>query len=179
MRSGLLRFLRAAASASIVALAACATAPDLRVDQDPSVDLGSFKTFAFFEPVAASGARYTSTLDQRLQHATREQLERHGYVYRDLDPDLLVNVRLNVADRIDLRSAPRAYGYGGWAGASNRETVHYRQGTLAIDLVDAKRHALVWQGVAEGRLGDKAAEDPQRAVDSAVGAIFARFDRGS
>ena len=65
-------------------------------------------------------------------------------------------------EKTEIRSSPnmsagygyygyRAGMYGAWSGYPyDVETTNYRQGTLTIDVVDAGRKALVWQGVAEG-----------------------------
>lgn len=164
-------------AALIVLAAGCASKPDVRHDQDPAVDLNSYKTFAFFEQAPVDKARYTTLLGARLKRATREQLERQDYVYSEANPDLRVNLRLVVLEKQEIRSSPSGrafYGYRGWSNDAI-ETVDYRQGTLAVDLVDARRNALVWHGVAEGRLDSKAMEQPGPAIEAAVGEIFAHF----
>jgi Domain of unknown function (DUF4136) len=162
------------ATLAFVALAAgCASKPDVRHDQASGTDFGAYKTFAFYESGSAS---YASLLEQRLRQATRAELERQRYVYDERNPDLRVNYALHVIDKQELQSMPSAgrFGYRGWYGTS-LQTVEYRQGTLAIDLVDARRDALVWRAVAEGRLDSKAIEQPGPAIDVAVGELFARF----
>ena len=160
----------------VSALAACASKPDVRHDKDPAADLAAYRTFAFFDPLATDRARYSTILSSRLKQATREQLERQHYVYSEASPDLRVNLFVNVVERQELRATPAGrgfYGYRGWA--TSLDTVEYRHGTLAIDLVDTRRIALVWQGVAEGRLDPKLANDPGPGVDAVVQQIFAGF----
>jgi Domain of unknown function (DUF4136) len=160
----------------IAALAACASKPDVRHDQDPTADLTAYKTFGFYDPLATDRARYSTILSSRLKQATRERLERQHYVYSETSPDLRVNLFVNVVERQELHATPVGrgfYGYRGWA--TSLDTVEYRQGTLAIDLVDVRRNALVWQGVAEGRLDPKLANDPGPGVDAVVQQIFAGF----
>ena len=53
--------------------------------------------------------------------------------------------------------------------------MHYQEGTLSIDLVDAAKKSLVWQGVAQGRIDKKKAENPGPAIDTVVADIFAKF----
>jgi len=66
--------------------------------------------------------------------------------------------------------------YGAWTGYPyDIETTNYRQGTLVIDVVDAARKALVWQGVAEGRITQQVRDNPASAVDAAVAQILASF----
>jgi hypothetical protein len=168
----------ALALAALLALSAgCAHRPDVRHDQDPSADLRSYKTFAFYEHASSEPSSYAALLGQRLQQATRAELERQHYVYSERSPDLRVALRLVVQNKQELRSAPGTrglHGYRGWA-SNDLETVDYRQGSLVIDLVDTRRNALVWHGVAEGRLDAKAIEQPGPAIDAAVGEVFKRF----
>lgn len=166
----------ALAAAAAMLAGGCATRPDVRHDRDPAVDLRSYKTFAFLEPSVPEPPAYTSLLDARLRQATRVQLEQQHYVYSEADPDLRVAVQAHVVERQELRSTPGARGFHGYRGWSNTiETVDYRQGSLRIDLVDARRKALVWRGVAEGRLDAKAISQPGLSVDATVAEIFAGF----
>jgi len=162
------------ALACSAALAACAHQPQVYVDQDPAARLQDYHSFAFYGRGAGTG--YETLLGARLATATRERLERLGYVYSEHDPDLRVNLMLRVAEKQDLRSSPSAgpLGYRAWSGYSH-EVVNYRQGTLRIDLVDAHRRALVWQGIARDRLDAGATRDPGGAIDTAVDDIFERF----
>jgi uncharacterized protein DUF4136 len=53
--------------------------------------------------------------------------------------------------------------------------VSYKQGTLAIDLIDANRNTLVWQGIAQGRLDAKRMQNATSTIDKVVGEIFTKF----
>jgi Domain of unknown function (DUF4136) len=163
-----------AALLSVVALAAgCASKADVRTDQEPGSDLTAYRTFAFYESASPS---YLSLAEKRLRAAAREQLERQHYTYDERNPDLRVNYALFLVDKQELRSTPSAgrVGYRAWA-SSSVESVEYRQGTLAIGLVDARRNALVWRAVAEGRIDEQAMQQPGPAIDAVVGEMFTRF----
>jgi hypothetical protein len=168
-------------------LGGCASGPSIRVDQDPAANLTTYKTFGFFTPLATDQAGYSTLLTARLKDSTRRELERRGYAYEESSPELRVNFNVNVAEKTEVRSSPSmsvGYGYygyrGGMYGAWNGypydvETTNYKQGTLTIDVVDAARKSLVWQGVAEGRISKKVMENPAPAIDAAVTQIFANF----
>lgn len=178
-RKSFLQALAATAAATTAAtlaaaLAGCTSAPQVRVDQDPGVDLKAYRTFAFHPQTTTALAGYSSLVDQRLKAATRSQMERRGYTYSEQAPQLLVNVVLRVADKQEIHGTPGRFGYRGFGGGS-LDTEHYKAGTLRIDVVDAGRRALAWQGVAEGRLGDDALQSPGPAVDKAVAEVFARW----
>jgi Domain of unknown function (DUF4136) len=169
----------ALAALALVALAAgCTTRPDVRHDHDPAADFKAYKTFAFAD--SAGSNAYTSLLDARLRQATRLEMEQLDYVFSERNPDLRVHLLVQVAERQELRAAPGGrglYGYRGWSGGI--DTVDYRQGTLRIDLVDVRRHALVWKGVAEGRLPSEAVKSPGTAIDAVVHEVFAGFPGGT
>jgi hypothetical protein len=59
--------------------------------------------------------------------------------------------------------------------ADNVETVQYKVGTANIDIVDAGRNQLIWEGVVEGRLTREVMENPQPAIESVVAELFSRY----
>jgi hypothetical protein len=165
---------------AFAAVAGCATRPAVVVDRDPTADFGAYTTFAFFERADTDRSRYSTLVTQHLKAATRAELARLGYVYDERAPDLRVNFVLNVQERQELRTSPTSLGFVGprpylaWGGY-DLETVSYKAGTLRIDLVDAGRNALVWQGVAEGRVQSTALENPSEAIGRVVAEIFSGF----
>ena len=103
------------------------------------------------------------------------------------DPDLLINFFSNVRDVSDVRSSPQVaigYGYYGYRYGLYRAwpmygqdvtTVHYKVGTANIDIVDAERMQLIWEGVAEGRISGEDMKNSQVAIDAVVTELFLRF----
>lgn len=176
-----------AAIAAAASLTACSSGPEIRADADPTVNLSSYKTFGFFEKVSTDKTAYTTLVSTRLKEATRAELTKRGYTYTDTNPQLLANFNINVENRQDVQSTPgvgvgygyygyRAGMYGVWGGYPQEiQTVHYQVGTLAIDLVDATKKQLVWQGTAQGKINKKAIENPGPAIDTVVGEIFAKY----
>lgn len=176
----ILSLVRAVACCVLLVATGCATGPTIRVDMDPSVSLGSYKTFAFFDPVATDNSKYASLASTWLKRSTRAELERLGFVYNESEPDLLVNFFLKIVDKREIRTTSgyygyRSYRYGTWSNYPYVDTYDYRDGTLSVDLVDAKRKQLVWQGVAEGEVRDSSLKDPGPALDKVVTQIFSNF----
>jgi hypothetical protein len=156
--------------------AGCASKPQVRVDKAPAANLSSYRTFSFYERLSTDKPSYTSIMSARLKQATRDELERRGYVYSERDSDLKVNFNLRVADRQEVRSYPTNGGvFLRRAGFTDVDVIQYRQGTVSVDLVDHHSQALIWQGVADGRLDDKIMEDPGKAIDMVVRQIFVGF----
>jgi hypothetical protein len=169
---------RIAALFCVAALAGCATAPDTRVQSAPGVDLHEYKTFAFYERAAPGQTTYATIMGKRIRQATREQMQRLGYQYDESSPDLRVNIAVQVRNRQELRSTPQAGAYPFRAlRPASVESVEYREGFLAIDLVDTRRNAAVWRGVAHDRLSQKQIDDAGATIDTVVRELFARFPK--
>jgi type IV pilus biogenesis protein CpaD/CtpE len=180
VRSSILAVLSAVLLVLLMGLlGGCASRPDIRTDKEPGADLRAYRTFAFMAP-AADGRTppYTSLVAARFRQAAKQELEHHGLVYDEHAPDLRVNLVLIVADRQEIRATPaaRPHAYRPWAGGL--ETANYRLGTLAIDLVDTSRNALVWRGVAEGHIEPETMKFPGPAIDAIVGDVLVRFPDG-
>jgi hypothetical protein len=170
---------------ALVALAGCASAPETHADYDKTVDFAQYRSFAFFDKVGTDEADYESLTTRHLKASTRRELEARGYRYSESEPDLLVNFNASVTQQTRVRSAPMGfyggyYGYGypgyyGYWGGYEPYIYQYDEGTLKIDIVDARRKQLVWEGVTVGRITDKARNDRSAALDLAVRDIFTRF----
>lgn len=120
-----------------LAAAGCASKPQVRVDKAPAANLSSYRTFSFYERLSTDKPSYTSIMSARLKQATRDELERRGYVYSERDSDLKVNFNLRVADRQEVRSYPTNGGvFLRRAGLSEVDVIQYRQGTVSVDLID-------------------------------------------
>ncbi|HEY4051177.1 MAG TPA: DUF4136 domain-containing protein [Acidobacteriaceae bacterium] len=68
-------------------------------------------------------------------------------------------------------------GGGGFGDATITEQ-DYEEGTLVIDMYDAKTKQLLWRGSAEGTLSDKAGKNEQK-LEKAVAKMFKDFPPGS
>lgn len=180
---------RATACALLAALCvSCATqrTADIRVNMAPDADLSSYSTFGFPEQTGTDRGGYSTLVTDYFKAAVKEQMEMRGYRYVDENPSLLVNFYANVRERTEVRSVPGAAGYGyygyryglysAWPMyGQDVESVTYPIGTANVDVVDAQKRQLIWEGVAEGRLNDKDMDDPKAAISSAVTQMFTRF----
>lgn len=171
----------------LAVLAACATGPRISSDSDPRADFSAYRTFAFYSPLAIEREGYASLVSGRMKAAARAEMEARGYRYSEEDPDLWVNINAYMQQRTDVNTIPDvdyayyySYRYRGYVAVPfwhDRTTVHrYTEGTVNVDLVDARRNALVWEGIAVGRVKrnqDAAARD--LAIDATFRDIFAQY----
>ena len=172
--------------ASALLLAACATGPRVTSDVDPSANFGQYRTFAFYSPLAIEGQGYATLTSGRTKDAARRQMESRGYVYDEKSPDLWVNLNAYMQEKTDVVNTPEVdydyyYSYRARRYVSvpiwrDRTDVYkYTEGTLNVDLVDAKQNRLVWTGVAVGRVGRTKPEERGARIDGAVAEIFLRY----
>jgi Domain of unknown function (DUF4136) len=183
------RYSLALWAVALAALAGCATnpTPDIRVNSAPDTDFRSYSTFGFPEQTGTDRGGYSTLVTSYFKSAVRDQMEQRGYHYVDANPDLLVNFYAKVHERTEVRSDPTfspAYGYygyryglyGAWPLYDNDvHTVTYPIGTANIDVVDARKKQMIWEGVAQGRLRDEDMDQPRESIARVVTQLFARF----
>jgi len=165
-------------------LVACESTPQINAVTAPSANLSSYKTYGFVAQPGTNRGGNTTPLTTYFETSIARQMDARGYHKVDANPDLLVNFNANVQEKADVESMPGPYagGYYGYRGGMYAglggpqvETVHYKEGTANIDVVDASKRQVVWEGKAEGELTDAAMKDPQGAVDKIVTQMFAQF----
>lgn len=178
---------RPAVVLGVAAFAGCASGPTIHSDHDPSADFSSYHTYGYASELGTDRAGYSTLITGHFKRAVSRELEARGYRHAETNPDLLVNFFVSIGEQTDIRSTPSPtmgagyYGYrygmySAWpAYSTDVSTVTYKVGTANIDLIDAKRKQLVWEGVAEGRIRDEALENPGPAIDSVVTELFASY----
>jgi hypothetical protein len=69
-------------------------------------------------------------------------------------------------------------GYGDSFGDATTTEQDYKEGTLVVDIFDAKSKQVIWRGSAEGALSDSAAKN-EKNLDKGVAKMFKEFPPGS
>jgi hypothetical protein len=171
--------------AVLALLAACATA---KVDAqfDPKTDFKTYRTYAW-NPTPAGPEQAEAIRFPEAAALVRQAVDRQ-LVARGLQPaapeaaDLLVAAHGQGKDRFEMTSygyktSMGPYGYSGpLTGTPTATAVQgkvYTEGTLILDLVDAKTKELVWRGTASDTV-----TDPERlkvVVDGAVKKLLAEY----
>lgn len=168
---------------TVLMLEGCATKPTVRSDYDHSADFAKFRTFNFASPLSTDKMGYSSLVTQQLKSSVTAQMQQRGYRL-DPNPDLLVNVSGKLQEKQDIESTPGPYYgyrtgfYGAWPGYSMGNevyTVNYTEGTLNVDMVDARRMQMVWEGVIVGEVKKEHMENREAALDKAVTEIFTKY----
>jgi hypothetical protein len=162
----------------IVTAAACSTL-QVTSDWDHTVDFAKYRTFDLREGTKISD----SLIEQRIERGIVSQLEAKGLRRAENNPDLLVytHVRISNQRQIDYNTFGYGgwYGWGGWrTGGWGTTTATVRDipvGTLIVDLVDARKKALVWRGTATDTISSDPNARSQEKVDNALTKVFATF----
>jgi hypothetical protein len=183
LAAGTLRF---ALLLSVTLVAGCATSPRVTSDADPAADFASYRTFAFWEPLGLDNQGHVSEASQRMISAARREMEARGYVYDEAAPDLRVNIKAFLDQREVVVNTPGpAYRHAGsvqpngyltsatWNDRSDARK--QTEGTLNIDLVDAARQKLVWQGIAVSPWVNSNSTWLETQIDGSTAEIFAQY----
>lgn len=176
--------IAALALLAVTLFTGCASGPSIYVNTDPAASFATYRTYNFATPLGTDGPGYSSILSQYLRTATSRELEARGYQLSD-SPDLLVNFNVQTRDKIQTtttRSTPRYGGYYGYRagrygvwGGYDTQVTQYTEGTLTLDIVDAARKQLAWEGTAVGRVQEKNRSNLQPVIDDLIAKFFAKY----
>lgn len=163
--------------------------PSLKVthDYDKSADFTKYKTFAI------DTFRQVDQISQlnrnRIINAVKSVLTQKGFT-ESSTPDMLVNITAILKDKQSVSSTTNYYGYGGYyrpyawgggmgaSGYTTYDVQNYKDGSIIVDIADAKTKNLLWEGIGNKEL-DKPAADPDAAINTAMTSIMASFPPGA
>ncbi|HEX6225975.1 MAG TPA: DUF4136 domain-containing protein [Chryseolinea sp.] len=166
------------------ALASSCSSITVSSDYDRHAGFSSYKTYALTkeaEALPVGDINRTRILD-----AVANELAKKGFSKSD-QPDVLIDVNITAAQKqtaTATSSGPGYYGYGagyryGWGGGFTTTTINvenYLEGTLFVDMVDASKKQLVWQGRAVGTIDEDATpERREKNINYAISQIFTRY----
>jgi hypothetical protein len=165
------------------------------VEKDPSVNLNSYKTFAWIGDKNSNRKTdkpYKDFQESYLTDLISQQLEKNGFVKSKSNPDILIDYDIMIENEVRHQSEPLysrsfvRYFYNPYTQrinsryypsrymGQNTYDVPYKSGTITINIVDNDSKKLVWQGWAETEVTTKriAKDDMNKIVKS----IFKKMD---
>lgn len=149
----LVKFLPLAVIALLVY--SCSTVR-VAADYDRSADFNQYKSFAFFKP-GIDKAEISDLDKRRILRSIETELIKKGFTKSE-NPDLLVSLFTKERQEINVYNnggwGPWGYGWGWspWYYGNYNNVSTSTQGVLYIDLIDAKKKELIWQGMGTGYL---------------------------
>lgn len=175
-------------SALALLAAGCATtrAPQSRIDYDRQADFSVYRTYGFPKETGTDRGGYSTLVTSYFKNSISTAMEARGYKYSEEKPDLLVNFFMNTRDRTETSNHPKmsmGYGYYGyryglynaWPMYDEDRTVTYQIGTINVDIVDAEKKQLVWEGVSEGRVTEEQMANPRVTVNAVVTELLRQY----
>ena len=173
---------------SIVALLLLcwACGPKLRVqsDYDPAYNLKNYTTFNWEPKInieAGNNPLYYNELnDKRIKGAVLQQLTGRGYSFDEGTSDLVVHYHIIIDDQTVIVTDPPGYEYGPYWLRMETNVRQYQEGTLIVDVMDAKTNNLIWRGWATSVIDmHYSADDAEALIKKAVDKIFKKFPKES
>ena len=171
----------------ITAVAASCSSVRVTADYDDSADFTHYKTYGYLKD-GVDKAEISDLDKKRILKAVDAELEKKGFTKSD-KPDVLINIFTKANKDVNVNNwggyGMGYYGYGmgygwGWGGGpwgwgGNYTSVStVTEGTLYIDLIDAAKKELVWQGVGTGVL-TRDRNKKQERINEFVAKIIAEF----
>lgn len=147
-------------------------------DYDKNVDFTQYKTFAFFK-TGIDKVEISDLDKKRILRAIEREMTAKGITLSE-NPDLMVNIFTKAREEVNVNQFNHGWGYGwGWGWNpymwGGRTTVsRHTEGTLFIDLIDAKKKELVWQGEGNGILTQNSGDKDER-INEFVTKIMEQF----
>jgi len=168
-------------------LVASCSSVNVSSDYDKEVDFSNYKTYAFYKK-GIDKVEISDLDKRRILRAIEANLEAKGFTKSE-DPDLLVSIFTKSREKIDVYNNnyygwyPYYYGYGyGYGGYGPGYGFGYTnvskstEGTLFIDLIDARKKELAWQGTGTGILSSsKSIEKKEERINEFVSRIMVQY----
>jgi Domain of unknown function (DUF4136) len=153
-------------------------------DYDREANFDQYKTFAFFKP-GIDKAEISDLDKRRILRAIEAELMAKGMTKSE-NPDMLVSIFTKSNQRVDVYN--NAWGFGGWGwGGFNRwgwgwgpgwggnQVSTKTEGVLFIDLIDASKKELIWQGSGTGYLVTRNVEKKEARIKEFVAKTMEQF----
>jgi hypothetical protein len=149
---------------------ASAWAVDVKTDAAPGVNLAKYQTFAW------RGAKTgQSLLDARVHAAVEKQLASKGWRQSEDRPEVMITYRMREKPRTTRMST--GTGMGRWGGGGMRTTTESQEleGTLVLEMRDAKTKNVVWRMIGTDRGSSAIEVESEKNIGKMMEKAFAHF----
>lgn len=169
----------------LLSLAGCATPRTVDYDRAMLPNMQAYQSFQLENrDVRASyqNLQLTEITDRRISRSITNQLTTQGFTQTDTNPDCIVTYFTTSRTRTKVNNIGVAGGYGygygyspynAWSGYSHIDIDQYEEGTLIIDIIDAKTKQMVWRGADSKRLQHRA--PTEKEINQIVERILREF----
>lgn len=167
----------------LIAAASCSTIK-VSSDFDRTAGFASYKTYAF--TAEALNLPLDDINKNRVLNAVEAELTAKGFTKVADDPDVLIDINIKAVQQTTATASTSGtggyygrgyrYGYGGGFSTTTINYDTYTDGTMFIDMIDAQKQQLVWQGRGTKTLDpDASPQKREDNIDYAVKQIFTKY----
>jgi hypothetical protein len=160
----------------------------VQTDFDQTADFTALKTYAWYageQPTTGDPRVDNPMLDQRVRAAVETTLNEKGFQKTDTAPDFLLIYHAASSKEIGVTTTTASgysAGYYGWnyvyapMWTEQAASYTYTQGSLILDVVDAKSEKLIWRGSAQANVDDVNTQQQRKnLMNEAVRGMLAKF----
>jgi len=157
---------------------------DTKTDYDHSVNFNNYRTFAWkADSNDNDDVVENSMVLSRIQEAASMHLNVRGMKEDNRNPDvyLVPHVTARNVQYYDYYPGPAwdtwgGYGWGPW-GWQSPMVINYVEGTIILDMVDARTNQIVWRSVSTKTGDDLISVQKEKRVDHMMEDAFKHFPR--
>ena len=164
------------------------------VETATGVNFNNYKTFGWakLNGEKTEDVADNDIVDNNIKNAISLQLENKGWTETSQNPDVILDYNVMVEKKVNQVSEPvytypyTHYYYNRWRRRGgymyypndlmgyHTYNIPFKQGTLTVNMVDAKTNKLIWQGSAKADVSSKTVTTQEMQND--VTSIFKKFD---
>jgi len=165
----------------ILIIAASCSSVKISSDFDKTAGFASYKTYAFTEETMKIPLDDLNR--NRIINAVAAELSAKGFTKAESNPDVFIDVEIKAQQKqTATANTSGGYGYGyryGWGGGFSTTTINYdtyTDGTMFINMIDAAKKQLVWQGRGTKTIDENANQKKREEnINYAIKQIFMNY----
>lgn len=165
--------------AFVMLIAASCSSIRVSSDFDKEAKFSSYKTYKFTDE--AMNLPVDDINKQRILKAIEEQLASKGFTKAE-NPDVLIDVKIKAkavqtaTEYTNYYGSGYRYRWGGGFSSSQIDVEEYIEGTMFVDMIDAAKKQLVWQGRGIGTIDPEASSQKrEKNINHAIQQIFLKY----
>ncbi|MBT8341745.1 MAG: DUF4136 domain-containing protein [Desulfatitalea sp.] len=155
---------------TILTITACSSIA-VNYDYDTKADLSKYKTYNWMP--SDNDAGVTDLTTRRIKAAVDRELKAKAYEMTENNPDFLVATHVKTKEKLRVTDWGYTGGFHYWSIGGGVDVRQTEEGSIIIDLVDAKSKNLFWRGMATSTVRPNlTAEKQEKLINRAVERVF-------
>lgn len=171
-------------SIGIMLISSCSSL-NIVADYDKEVDFTQHETVSFYGWTDESDSAINRFDKERIENAAFSEFKERGYEIVDENSDLVVSLFVVIDKKTSKTAYSNHYGMGGYYGryyygygpmhySTTIQEIEYTEGTIIIDVFDAKTKQLIWQGVGSDVINEKP-QNRDRQIPYIIKGIMSKY----